>query len=115
MDNCKVGELTREQAMIAYCSGKKIRVMIDSRDDYDAWLVGQTPFVQFDNKKPSIGAIPLFVDGDCRRFKVVPKLVDGLTACQAFRSGKRIKCDGKVFMPETDSPNFMIDDWEIID
>lgn len=111
--------LTREEAMVAYCSGKKIRVMIDSRDDYDAWLVGQTPFVQFDNKDKCNGAIPLFVDEDYR-FEIAPELVDGLEACKAYREWKRIKREGVTYTKRIDGtvgliPQFDLDGWEIID
>lgn len=123
------GKLTREQAMIAYCSGKKIRVMIDSCDDYDAWLVGQTPFVQFDNNDKRTGAIPLFVDNDYV-FEIAPeppKLVDGLTACRAYREGKKVRNKNGTYWIDEDRlervsgssisnhPNFTYDGWEIID
>lgn len=115
----KNGKLTREEAMIAYCSGKRIRVLSDGCD-YNAWLIGQTPFVQFDNKKPSIGAIPLFVDNDYR-FEIAPEppnLVDGLTACKAYRYGQKVKHSGvtwKYVASVGSQPDFVLDGWEIID
>jgi len=116
----KEGELTREEAMIAYCSGKKIRVMTSAHDTgYDAWLVGQTPWVQFDHDSYPAN-VPLFLDSHCC-FEIVPEppvLVDGLRACKAYREGKSVKRDYVVYDPSLNNhhlPDFVLDDWEIID
>jgi hypothetical protein len=117
----KEGELSREEAMVAYCSGKKIRVIDTSSahdSDYDAWLIEQTPWVQFGHGSYP-GKIPLFMQTNCC-FEIVPEplvLVDGLEACKAYREGKTIRRNSRNHKTTDcgNHPNFAVDGWEVID
>lgn len=112
MDNCKVGELTREQAMIAYCSGEEVEVS-NGRITVVASVVGQMPSI--DREK---GGIPLFCNAELS-FRIAPKhpkLVDGLEACKAYREGKNVVRNNLVYQKGVPChPDFTLDGWEIID
>lgn len=112
MDNCKVGELTREQAMIAYCSGEEVEVS-NGRITVVASVVGQAP--KIDGKH---GGIPLFCNEDLS-FRIapkLPKLVDGLEACKAYRGGKKVVRNYLAYQKGVPChPDFTLDGWEIID
>lgn len=109
----KAGELTREQAMIAYCSGEEVEVS-NGRVTVVASVVGQAP--KIDGKH---GGIPLFCNEDLS-FRIAPKhpkLVDGLTACKAYRDGKKVARYYYVYQKGSAGPHpdFTLDGWEIID
>lgn len=116
----KEGLTSREAAMIAYCSGKKIRASPiggGPNDDYDAWLVGHAPWVRFRNESYP-GRIPLFTHSGYifEIAKEPPTLVDGLEACKAYREGKTIRCNSRNYKSSDcgSHPNFVVDGWEVL-
>lgn len=106
------GKLTREEAMIAYCSGEEVEVS-NGRITVVASVVGQAP--KIDGKH---GGIPLFCNEDLS-FRIapkLPKLVDGLEACKAYRGGKKVVRNYLAYQKGVPChPDFTLDGWEIID
>lgn len=112
----KAGELTREEAMIAYCSGKQIQFHPCQPGTWGVgqYLLDKVPYMQNIGK---VEKIPNFNEpGKWRLFIEQLILVDGLTACEAYRAGKKVVRNYLVYQKGIAMhPDFTLDGWEIID